>query len=272
MEGTNQFLEDMELILAESSSDSPITILEEDLAMTMPSRDTPEALVQQTQEQPENAVASQRLLELRNRLEKFLVEEMAEVDKKEVQSIEEPKELLKEVNGTEPQLQRSVGEAKNVQEHTSEEAKDDEMDSRTVWIVEPGFDTGDFVFRFKLRSDDRANNGSSFIVKGTEAHETVKIIKKAYKNVQLYFQVHTIGGGVSRIVQPDKINQIVKEMLTDEKPSIEKDEDAVSPEKFDVEKKVTHRPGTRLLHYVISRRRKALVRRQVLNIAAGSKQ
>jgi hypothetical protein len=259
MEGTHQFLEDMEVILA-GAAPATVTVLEEDLSKPpRPVRDL-RALLPENERHGEKkpvSTSAERLSGLRRRLETYLEDEMARAYEKDIKSEEEAKEAPEEEKV-------SKVENKKIMKKMKKEAKTAKIpDSPIVWIIEPGYFKGDHTLRFKLRTD----GGACLILKDAEALETIEIMKKASENV--YFQVYTLEGGVSRIVKPDKINQIIEETLADAMPGVE-EEDIFTTGDQETETKVKHHPGGRFIRYIMRRRWKNLVRRQV-SIAAGNR-
>lgn len=128
-----------------------------------------------------------------------------------------------------------------------------------VWVLEPGY-TKDGTVRFKISTDA----GACLILKYKEALESVGIIKKSANN-QTYFQLYSIEGNVSRIVNPDNISDAIVDLVGKSKLG---GGDAELDTTETSETKSSKRIDRRLYRFVLRRRWKYLVRRQV-RIASG---
>jgi hypothetical protein len=262
MEAGTQFLEDMETIL-DGTTSMPITALEEyttkpracrDLTALMSDRDRMDLLSQQTPR-----------IGLRERLETYLEEEMARVYQEEIAGgrDEAATEKVDQKEGSRANkvtaggwLTKKYGKDKQA----TSAATDQKEESPIVWVIEPGYSDKDRTLQFKFSTDV----GACLFLKDIEALESIEFMKETSRNT--FFQVYAIEGGVSRIIRPDKITEVMKEMLSVAKPSVDEEDTFTTAVKSEQRQK--HRPDQRLIRYILRRRWKNLVRRQV-GIAVG---
>jgi hypothetical protein len=243
MEGTH-FLEDMESIL-EGITPAPLTALEECLPKPR-SRNDLTALMSGIHRKDHLQQQTPRF-GLRRRLETYLEEEVAKAYQEEVDREEtvEEGDQRQEANESD----KPANDSKHVISH----------EPPIVWVIHPCHGK-DGTLRFKFSTD----GGACLILKDKEALESVGIMKESSCNT--FFQVYTIQGGVSRIVKPDQISRVMEEILSEAKPAV--NEEDIPTYSFETEHKVKHRPVQRLARYILRRRWKKLVRRQV-GIALG---
>jgi hypothetical protein len=240
MEGTH-FLEDMEVIL-EGATSMSMTALDEyftkpracrDLTALMPDNDRVDLLQQPTPR-----------LGLRRRLETYLEEEMIRAYQEEL---------------AENKPEEESNEADKAARCKSNAKEDKSNESPIIWVIQPVHNK-DGTLRFKFSTDD----GACLILKDKETLESVEIMKKSSRNT--FFQVYSLEGGISRIVQPDQISHVMEDIISEAKPNV--DEVDIFTTNVEPETKTKKRPGQRLISYIMRRRWKTLVRRQV-GIAVG---
>jgi hypothetical protein len=240
MEGTH-FLEDMETILEGATSVS-MTALDEyltkpracrDLTALMPDNDREDLLRQPTPR-----------LGLRRRLETYLEEEMIRAYQAEL---------------AEDKPEEESNEADKAARCKSAAKEDNSNESPIVWVIQPVHNK-DGTLRFKFSTDD----GACLILKDKETLESVEIMKSSSRNT--FFQVYSLEGGISRIVQPDQISHVMEDIISEVKPNV--DEEHIFTTNAEPETKTKKRPGQRLISYIMRRRWKTIVRRQV-GIAVG---
>lgn len=130
--------------------------------------------------------------------------------------------------------------------------------SPVVWVIEPSHNKNG-TLRFKFTTDA----GACLILKGEEVLASIDIMRAASRN-NTYFQVYSVGGNSSRVVKPDKISKAMKDLIAESKPKAEEEDvltiDASSPPR--------KRIGDRFFRFLLRRRWKQVVRRQV-RIAVG---
>ena len=188
---------------------------------------------------------------LRRRLESYLEEELARTYQEQFENdMQEEKVPDPDIMG--PRRKTTVSSQPN--------PKSDNDEPPIVWVIEPGYDRQG-TLRFKFSTD----GGAYLILKDEEAKESVIIMAASSRNT--FFQVYSLQGGISRILGSDQISQAIDDIVEEAKPELEEEDEihVLMPETDDNVKK---RPGHRFIRYILRRRWKNLVRRQV-GIAMG---
>lgn len=130
--------------------------------------------------------------------------------------------------------------------------------SPVVWVIEPSLNE-DGTLRFKFTTDA----GACLILREDEALESIEIMK-ASSRTNAYFQVYCIEGKESRVIKPERISKAIEEIIAEMKPKLI-EEDVLTAE---ASAKTKHWIGHRFYRFLLRRRWKKLVRRQI-RIATG---
>jgi hypothetical protein len=188
---------------------------------------------------------------LRRRLESYLEEELARTYQEQLEND------MQEDNTPDPDI---MGPRRKSTLSAQPKLKSNSDEPPIVWVIEPGYDRQG-TLRFKFSTD----GGAYLILKDEEAKESVIIMAESSRNT--FFQVYSLQGGVSRILGSDHISQAIDDIVKEAKPGLE-EEDEIHAFMPETDGKIKKRPGQRLIRYIIRRRWKNLVRRQV-GIAMG---
>ena len=243
LDGT-QYLEDIELLLEGSTDMAVPLVLDEvhhghrsrhDLTLLMSERDKVDLLQHQCP-----------TIGLRQRLEIHLEEALSRANQERFTNDE---------HNDEETARASNDGHKSSSDHT---CKGKETVPPIVWVIQPGFDTSGGL-RFKFSTD----SGAYLLLKEEEARESVVIMATSSRNT--FFQVYSLQGAVSRIVKRNEISKVIEEIVVEAKPMLEDDGDQI----LEVGSKTKKGPGQRLFRYMVRRRWKNVVRRQV-GIAMGN--
>jgi hypothetical protein len=188
---------------------------------------------------------------LRRRLESYLEEELARTYQEQFENdMQEEKVPDPDIMG--PHRKPTASSQPNL--------KSDNDEAPIVWVIEPGYDRQG-TLRFKFSTD----GGAYLILKDEEAKESVIIMAGSSRNT--FFQVYSLQGGVSRILGSDQISQAIDDIVEEAKPELE-EEDEIHVFMPETDDNIKKSPGKRFIRYILRRRWKNLVRRQV-GIAMG---
>jgi hypothetical protein len=188
---------------------------------------------------------------LRRRLESYLEEELARTYQEQFENdIQEEK--IPDPDIMDPRRKSTVSD--------QPKSKYNNDEPPIVWVIEPGYDRQG-TLRFKFSTD----GGAYLILKDEEAKESVIIMAESSRNT--FFQVYSLQGGVSRILGSDQISQAIDDIVEEAKPEVE-EEDEIQAFMSETDDKMKQRLGKRFIRYILRRRWKNLVRRQV-GIAMG---
>jgi hypothetical protein len=189
---------------------------------------------------------------LRRRLESYLEEELAKTYQEQFEND------MQEEKVPDPDIMGPRRKSTEVSAQPNSKYNNDEPP--IVWVIEPGYDRQG-TLRFKFSTD----GGAYLILKDEEAKESVIIMAGSSRNT--FFQVYSLQGGVSRILGSDHISQAIDDIVEEAKPELE-EEDEIHAFMPEIDDEIKKRPGQRFIRYILRRRWKNLVRRQV-GIAMG---
>lgn len=265
LDGCDNFLEDLDSILDEiaistSVSSSP-SAMTDDTKKPRACRDLG-ALTSKEGEQknPEKQTTSR--LGLRERLESFLDVELLSREEEsrvaEQESNKENTEIERPVEEPKKKLRSKRFKKKKKHHHRSEKIQK-ARHSPVVWVIEPGHNKNG-TLRFKFTTDA----GACLILRDDkEVLASIDIMRATSRN-NTYFQVYSVEGKSSRVIKPDKISQTIKDIIAASKPKPQ-EEDILTIDAASAPRK---RVGHRFFRFLLRRRWKRLVRRQV-RIAVG---
>jgi len=191
----------------------------------------------------------------RNRLESFVDVELKEKEDEFAKGSD--KENVDTNDSTETTSKKRLRSTRFQKPQSMKKAKNAEH-SPVVWVIESSFNK-DGTLRFKFTTDV----GACLILKDKEALESITIMKDSSRT-NAYFQVYSTEGKESRVIKPDQISQAIEEIIAKSKPKL-KEEDVLTS---DAPAKTKRCIGHRFYRFLLRRRWKKLVRRQV-RIATG---
>jgi hypothetical protein len=183
---------------------------------------------------------------LRRRLESYLEEELVRTYQEQFENDEQEEKNPDPV---------TMGPRRKSTVTAQPNSKSNNDESPIVWVIEPGYDRQG-TLRFKFSTD----GGAYLILKDEEAKESVIIMAESSRNT--FFQVYSLQGGVSRVLRSDQISQAIDDIVEEAKPELE-EEDEIHASMPETDEKIKKRHGQRFIRYILRRRWKNLVRRQV---------
>jgi len=244
---TETFLEDMETILEDYHvpPEKPRAV-----------RDLSTIMIDPTEDLLEQPVPR---LCLRERLETYLEEALEKTSPAKMETGQEPSKKEEEPMATakkERTVKKRWGRKKKKKQIVS--------DKPIVWTIRPGFHkNGSLQFKFSTDA------GAFFILKDKEALSSLKIIKKK-ANDKTFFQIYALDARSSKIVGPDQVTDLMADVMAKAKAETVAEPGLCEEIKVD-NLEARNAPGYKLIRYILRRRWKNLVKRQI-GIAMGNGQ